>query len=262
MTKETFANEGARTAQADLHHVKFYGDRMGDGVVQLSFTLPVAKSEEARVAAQSLCEKMNLKRVSVVHMEALERGYTFFVVYASLEADIDITEIKVPKLEYPDYSFDEINTMLSQKVGRKIVVLGACIGTDAHTVGIDAIFNMKGYLGHYGLERYPSLRAINLRAQVDTQDLVAKIIDLQADAVLVSRVVTQRDSHIFEFKKFLTELKAASNVPAHLVKICGGPRMTHKEAVEIGYDAGFGPGTLPSQVASYIATEITKRIGK
>jgi beta-lysine 5,6-aminomutase beta subunit len=262
VTKESFVNEGARTAQADPHHVKFYGDRMGDGIVQLSFTLPVTQSEEARVAAQNLCEKMNLKRVSVVHMEALEKGYTFFVVYASLEADIDITEIKVPKLEYPDYSFDEINTMLSQKVGRRIVVLGACIGTDAHTVGIDAIFNMKGYLGHYGLERYPSLRAINLRAQVDTKDLVAKVIDMQADAVLVSRVVTQRDSHIFEFKKFLTELQSASNVPPHLIKICGGPRMTHKEAVEIGYDAGFGPGTLPSQVASYIATEITKRISK
>lgn len=262
VTKESFANEGAHTAQEDPHHVKFYGDRMGDGVVQLSFTLPVAKSEEARVAAQILCEKMNLKRVCVVHMEALERGYTFFVVYASSEADIDITEIKVPKLEYPNYSFDEINAMLSQKVGHKIVVLGACIGTDAHTVGIDAIFNMKGYLGHYGLERYPSLKAINLRAQVDTKDLVAKVIEMQADAVLVSRVVTQRDSHIFEFKKFLTELQSASNVPPHLIKICGGPRMTHKEAVEIGYDAGFGPGTLPSQVASYVATEIVKRIGK
>ena len=29
-------------------------------------------------------------------------------------------------------------------------IVGACTGTDAHTVGIDAIMNMKGYAGHFG----------------------------------------------------------------------------------------------------------------
>jgi beta-lysine 5,6-aminomutase beta subunit len=41
-----------------------------------------------------------------------------------------------------------------QRLGRKMVVVGACIETDAHTVGIDAIMNMKGYNGHKGLESY------------------------------------------------------------------------------------------------------------
>jgi beta-lysine 5,6-aminomutase beta subunit len=34
--------------------------------------------------------------------------------------------------------------------------------------------------------------------------------------------------------------------------ILGGPRIDHKLARELGYDAGFGPGTRPSQVVSYI----------
>lgn len=242
--------------------VSLYGDRLGDGVVQISFTLPMPECEEGRVAAQIFAEKMGLKNVKVLHMEAMGHDFTFFVVYAVCDAEVNVADIKVPKLEYPHYTFDEINALIKEKIGRKIVVLGACIGTDAHTVGIDAIFNMKGYLGDYGLERYPALDAINLRAQVDAQDLVKHVVERRADAVLVSRVVTQRDSHIVEFRNFLKLLGEAKDVPPHLIRICGGPRMTHKEAVEIGYDAGFGPGTLPGEVASFITTEILKRIGK
>lgn len=242
--------------------IKLYGDRMGDGSLQMSFTLPVPKSEEAKVAAQFFCEKMGLKDPHVIHMESMGAEFTFFVVYATCEFEVDMTTIKVPKLDYPDYDFDTINDILAHNFDRKIVVLGACVGSDAHTVGIDAIFNMKGYLGSYGLERYPTMKALNLRAQVDTKDLIKKIVELQADAVLISRVVTQRDAHITELKKFLEELKDAEGVPSHLIKICGGPRLTHKMALEIGYDAGFGTGTVPVHVASYIATEIVKRIGK
>jgi beta-lysine 5,6-aminomutase beta subunit len=50
-------------------------------------------------------------------------------------------------------------------------VLGACTGSDAHAVGIDAIMNMKGFAGDYGLERYPWLDARNLGAQVENAAL-------------------------------------------------------------------------------------------
>lgn len=240
--------------------VKLYGDVMGDGVVQLSFTIPMPACDEARVAAQMFAQNMGLKDAKVLHMEAMDEQFTYFVVYAVCPAEVDVSQIQVPKLDYPQYSFDEINDMIKKKVGRKIVILGACIGTDAHTVGIDAIFNMKGYMGHHGLERYPMFDAVNLRAQVDIHDLANTVAEKQADAVLVSRVVTQRDSHIVEFKKFLDELNNRSDIPKNLIKICGGPRITHKEAAELGYDAGFGPGTLPSEVASYIASEVVNRV--
>ncbi|MCK7486285.1 MAG: hypothetical protein MZU97_12570 [Bacillus subtilis] len=51
-------------------------------------------------------------------------------------------------------------------------VVGACTGFDAHTVGIDAIMNMKGYNHHYGLERYSELEAYNLGAQVPNEKLI------------------------------------------------------------------------------------------
>jgi beta-lysine 5,6-aminomutase beta subunit len=39
----------------------------------------------------------------------------------------------------------------------------------------------------------------------------------------------------------------------------GGPRITHRLAVELGFDAGFGRGSVPSEVASYLAQELLKR---
>lgn len=244
----------------EIGKIKLYGDVEGDGAIQLSFTLPMPACDEARVAAQMFAEKMGLKQVKVLHVESMGSGFTFCVVYASSDVEVDVSTIQVPKIEHPQFSFDQSNDIIRDRVGRKLVVIGACIGTDAHTVGIDAIFNMKGYMGDYGLERYPMIEAVNMRAQVDTQALVKAVVDKKADAVLVSRVVTQRDSHIVEFKKFLDELSRAENVPPNLIKICGGPRVTHKEAIEWGFDAGFGPGTKPSEVASFIVNELSKRM--
>jgi beta-lysine 5,6-aminomutase beta subunit len=68
----------------------------------------------------------------------------------------------VLKVETEFKSFDEINTLIAREVGRKIIIVGATTGFDAHTVGIDAIFNMKGYKGDYGLERYSGFDARNM----------------------------------------------------------------------------------------------------
>jgi len=54
---------------------------------------------------------------------------------------------------------------IEENIGRDGVIVGACTGTDAHTVGIDAIMNMKGYAGHYGLERYKGTRPMNWALQ-------------------------------------------------------------------------------------------------
>lgn len=239
--------------------IKPYGDTLNDGVVQLSFTLPVKATAEAKQAAIELCKKMGFEKVLVAHMEPMGDEFSFFVVYGQSSHEIDMSSITVPQVEHPTLNFDQVNTLIKDKIGRKLVVVGACIGYDAHTVGIDAIFNMKGFNHDWGLERYPMLAASNLRAQVTADELVTKIVELKADAVLISRVITQKDEHITELKNFLTKLNEASDVPSHLVKICGGPRISHEEAVSWGYDAGFGPGTIPSQVASYIAYELIKK---
>ena len=92
---------------------------------------------------------------------------------------------------------------------RRLVVVGGCIGTDAHTVGIDAILNIKGFAGEKGLEYYRELRVVNLGAQVSVPDLVARAQEEKADAVLVSQVVTQRDAHILNTKEMSAAFREA-----------------------------------------------------
>ncbi len=237
--------------------IRAYGDRKDDGRIQLSFTLPVPASGRAKEAARRFAEGLGLKNVLVATMEKAGSTFSFFVVYANADVQLDFSEIIVPEVTVPEWTFKEINHHVHDELGRKVVVVGACTGSDAHTVGIDAILNMKGYAGDKGLEAYPWFDAHNLGAQVDNAALLARAKELRADAVLVSQIMTQRDLHI-ENSQQLIELARKAGM-RDLLFLLGGPRIDHKLARELGYDAGFGPGTRPSQVASYIVDTLIKR---
>lgn len=242
----------------DLTQVRPYGDTFDDGVIQLSFSLPVPPGEEAAEAARQLAAKMGFQEAAVVHQHDLGEDFTFVILYAKTQAAVDFTKIKVAKVDSSRMSFYEVNDFIKENIGRKITILGACTGTDAHTVGIDAIMNMKGYNGEYGLERYPMVEAYNLGSQVENDELVAKALELKADAILVSQVVTQKDVHIPNLAQ-LVELLEAEGLRDKMIVVCGGPRINHELALELGYDAGFGPGTLAPDVASYVVQEMVKR---
>lgn len=247
--------------KVDLTKVRPYGDIMDDGVTQVSFTLPVPYGPEAREAAIQLAQRMGLDEVKVATMESVATGFAFFVVYGKLKHTVDYTQIKVIKVESNVRSMYENNEIIKEKIGRKVVVLGACTGYDAHTVGIDAIINMKGFAGDYGLERYEWLDARNLGAQVLNEELLKKAVEANADVILVSKVVTQHNIHIKDMKD-LIEKAAKMGLRDRFIFIAGGPRVTHQMALECGFDAGFGVGTKPSEVASYAVDEMLKRRGK
>ncbi len=241
--------------------IRAYGDRRDDGVVQLSFTLPVPVSEKAREAAALFCRKMGLVDVKVHAALPAADNYAFFIVYARSPVAIDYDEVDAPEVVVKKLSFDELNQLIEQRVGRRLVVFGACTGTDTHTVGIDAILNMKGYAGDYGLERYPWFEVYNLGSQVPNEELIRAAKAKNADAILVSQVVTQRDVHKDNSRHFIEEAKKAG-VHGKVLLLLGGPRVDHKLAAELGFDAGFGPGTRPSDVANFIAHRVLEKMGK
>jgi beta-lysine 5,6-aminomutase beta subunit len=231
---------------------------MNDGAVQLGFSLPVPYGDEANEAARQLAAKMGFEEPAVVYSHDLGIGYTYFVVYGKTVHTVDYTTIEVPKVDVDVMEKHDIEAFIRDNIKRPVVVLGACTGTDAHTVGIDAIMNMKGYAGHYGLERYEGMDAYNLGSQVPNEELVAKAIELKADAILVSQVVTQKDVHIPNLTE-LVELLEAEGIRDKIVLVCGGPRLSHELAKELGYDAGFGSGSYAEDVATFIVNEIVKR---
>ena len=154
----------------DLTKLKPYGDTMNDGKTQVSFTLPVPDDDRSLEAARQLAAKMGLDDVQVCFHQALDKNFTFYIAYGNLTHSIDITSIKVSTIESEVLDMHGVDEFIKDKIGRKVVVIGASTGTDAHTVGIDAIMNMKGYAGHYGLERYQMIEAYNLGSQVTNEE--------------------------------------------------------------------------------------------
>jgi beta-lysine 5,6-aminomutase beta subunit len=243
--------------------IRPYGDTTGDGRVQLSFTLPVpfgTPEEKARAegAALQLAAKMDLEPAMVVHAKGMGPDFTFCIVYGRVSHLIDLSAVTVAEQEFPLLSAAEINMKIRSGLGRALVVVGATIGTDAHTVGIDAILNVKGHAGEKGLEYYREIKVVNLGSQVDVTDLVARAAAEHADAVLVSQVVTQRDAHIRNAREFSAAFNAAGGKRPLLV--VGGPRFDPAMTAELGVDKIFGRGTTPRQVASYLVHAVTGRL--
>ena len=246
------------TQKLDLTKLKPYGDTMNDGKTQVSFTLPVPDDDRSLEAARQLATKMGLDDVQVCFHQALDKNFTFYVAYGNLTHTVDITTIKVSTIESEVLDMHGVDEFIKDKIGRKLIVIGASTGTDAHTVGIDAIMNMKGYAGHYGLERYSMIDAYNLGSQVPNEDFIKKAVELKADVLLVSQTVTQKDIHITNMVELVEQLEAA-NLRDKVILIAGGPRITNDLAKELGYDAGFGPGKYSEDVASFFIDEFVKR---
>jgi beta-lysine 5,6-aminomutase beta subunit len=241
-----------------VRRIRPYGDKTDDGVIQMSFTLPVPAGPRAREAARLLLGEMGLKDVKISSMESISTDYTYFVAYAATTAALDYDAVDVPVVKSANYGFSGVNQRIENELNRHIVVVGGNNGFDSHTVGIDAIINMKGFAGDYGLERYPWFKAYNLGAQLKDDEFLDEAVRLNADAVLVSKVVTQRDIHKEDARGLMVRAQERG-LRDRFIYVIGGPRLSHKEALELGYDAGFGPGTKPSDVASYLTDEVLKR---
>jgi beta-lysine 5,6-aminomutase beta subunit len=233
-----------------------YGDTTGDGMVQVSFTLPIAHSKVAEGAAAQLANKMGIDPALVVHAKPMGPDFTFFVVYGRVNHLVDVSKVRVVERDYPLLAPKEVNLAIRKGLRRRLTVVGGCIGTDAHTVGIDAILNIKGFAGEKGLEYYRELKVVNLGAQVSVPQLVARAREERADAILVSQVVTQRDAHIANTKEMSAAFRESYPAASRPLLIVGGPRFDESMADELGVDRVFARGTTPGEVASYLTHQL------
>lgn len=239
--------------------IRPYGDTTGDGMVQLSFTLPIAHSKVADGAALQLANKMGMDPALVVHSKPMGEGFTFFVVYGRVNHLVDPSVVQVVERDYPLLTPKEANAEIKRSLRRRLVVVGACIGTDAHTVGIDAILNIKGFAGEKGLEYYREVKVVNLGAQVSVPQLVERSLTEKADAVLVSQVVTQRDAHLLNTREMSAAFREAYPERKRPLLVVGGPRFDEAMAGDLGVDRVFARGTTPGEVASYLVHRIQER---
>jgi beta-lysine 5,6-aminomutase beta subunit len=238
--------------------VRPYGDHYDDGLIQLSFTLPIPLRRSARKAATVLAEAMGLEAPEVAHCEELTEGFTYFVVYGRCPHVVDYAAIDDAEWEPVAMTEPEVEEFAAEHLTRKLVVVGASVGTDTHTVGIDAILNLKGYDGSHGLEAYSAFETHNLGGQVSNESLARRVLELEADALLVSQTVTQQELHVGTLRDLVERIEASGR-RGEMLLICGGPRITEDLARELGFDVGFSKGTYPHHVASYIVREMAAR---
>ena len=98
-------------------------------------------------------------------------------------------------------------------------------------------------------------------SQVPAEELIDRAVKEKADAILLSKVVSQKDIHISDMRDLMARLKKRG-LEGKFILIAGGPRVTHKMALELGYDAGFTIGARPSDVANFLYEKMVERKDK
>jgi beta-lysine 5,6-aminomutase beta subunit len=246
-------------SEINLKAIKPYGDTTDDGAIQFSFTLPIEPSPKAREAATQMVREWGFYDIKIAHMSKVGINYAFFVVYGRTERSLDYTKVSVPELSTEKRNYKEIDKAILTQIKRAISIVGACTGFDAHTVGLDAILNMKGFDGDIGLERYKGFKVTNMGSQVPTDELIDRALKEKADAILLSKIVTQKDIHISDMRDLIQKLKSRG-LENRFILVAGGPRVTHKLAVELGFDAGFTIGAKPSDVANFLLEKMIAKL--
>ena len=103
--------------------VRPYGDTTGDGMIQVSFTLPLPHDKRAEGAALQLAKKMGMDPALVVHAKPIGPDFTFFVVYGSSNHLVDLGQVHVQEREFPLLSPKEVSLAIKRGLRRRLVAL-------------------------------------------------------------------------------------------------------------------------------------------
>ncbi|MDT8336599.1 MAG: D-ornithine 4,5-aminomutase subunit OraE [Candidatus Izemoplasmatales bacterium] len=214
----------------------------GDGMLVVDVTLPTSV-RYAEAAALVIAKKMNLLDAEVIHKEILQNAEaTRIQIKGKLDIEIKLDSLVLPK--EPDLlSGSEIREYVSE---HPITIIAGTVGQDEHSVGLREIIDIK----HGGIEKY-GINCIYLGTSVPITKLVDAAIEANADAILMSTIISHDDVHYKNMKK-THEYAIEKGVRDQLIIIAGGTQVTPEIAEKNGVDAGFGRGAKGHHVASFL----------
>jgi len=215
---------------------------LGDGWVVISIFLPASEAV-AEVAALEIAKKMNLNKPEVIHKEVMHPAEgTYLEVKGQVDFSINVDELEIPEKEeaLPD---DYIREFVEDK---PIKIVAATVGEDEHSVGMREIIDIK----HGGIEKF-GFKVSYLGTSVPINKVVDAAIEINADVILISTIITHNDIHRTNMKK-LHELCIEKGIRKKVILISGGTQVTNDIALKAGMDAGFGRGTHGEDVATFI----------
>ena len=213
-----------------------------DGIVMITMMLPT-DIRTAEFAAIEFAKKMNLEEVEVIHREVMHSAEgTRIELKGKVPFDVDIDKLVIPE-EPKVLTDDEIRADIEAK---PMKIVCATVGEDEHSVGLREIIDIK----HGGIERF-GIECHYLGTSVPVEKLVDAAIELNADAILASTIISHDDIHYKNMKK-LNEYCIEKGIRDKVMIACGGTQVTPEIAVQQGVDAGFGRNSKGINVATFL----------
>ncbi|WIF94388.1 D-ornithine 4,5-aminomutase subunit OraE [Caminicella sporogenes] len=224
------------------NYIKPEVEWLADGTVQVELFLPTNK-RIAEFAAIEFAKKMNLQDPEVIHLEILHPAEgTRVQLKGKLEFDVDISKLEIPP--EPEVLSDE---ELWAEIERKpMKVVAATVGEDEHSVGLREVIDIK----HGGIEKW-GIEVVYLGTSCPIEKLVDAAIELNADAILASTIISHDDIHYKNMKR-IHEYCVEKGIRDKIIIACGGTQVTPEIAVQQGVDAGFGRGSKGIHVATFL----------
>lgn len=217
----------------------------GDGIVNVQMFLP-ATERVAEFAALELARQMGLEESSVIHKLVLHPAEgTFLEVKGRIPFAVDPAKLIIPPATEV-LSEAEIRADIQ---ARPLTVVAATVGQDEHSVGMREIIDIK----HGGIEGF-GVKCHYLGTSVPIEKVVDAAVETDAEAILVSTIITHADVHVQNMQK-LANLLRERGLRERFIVVAGGTQITDELAKQAGMDAGFGRGTKGIDVASFLVRE-------
>ena len=215
---------------------------LADGTVMLTMFFP-AEKRIAEAAALEAARRMNLTECEVINREIMhDKEGTRIEVKGKVPFAINVKELIIPK-EPETLADDEIRADIERRPMR--IVCGT-VGEDEHSVGLREIIDIK----HGGIEKY-GIEMHYLGTSVPPEKLVNAAVELNADAILASTIISHDDIHYKNIEK-IDRIAREMGLRDKIIFCAGGTQVTPELARKHGADEGFGRGTKGVHVATFL----------
>ena len=222
---------------------------LADGTVMLTMCIP-ANKRTAEVVAVEIGKKLGLSEPEVISREVLQEAEgTRIEMKAKVDFDIDVSKLVIPP--EPVYLTDE--EIREDVKAHPLKVVCGTVGEDEHSVGLLEIINIK----HGGIERF-GIECVYLGTSVPVEKLVDAAIELNAEAILASTIISHDNIHYKNMKR-INDLAVEKGIRDKIMIVAGGTQVIPEEALKTGIDAGFGRNSHGIDVASFLIEERRRR---
>ena len=222
-----------------------------DGTVLMTMCIP-SNTRVAEATALEIGKKLGLANPEVISKEVLHGAEgTRIEMKGKVEFDIDPKTLVLPP--EPHHLKDEV--LYKEFNDHPMKVVCGTVGEDEHSVGLREIINIK----HGGIEKW-GIQVEYLGTSVPVEKLVDAAVELNADAILASTIISHDNVHYKNMKR-IHELAVEKGIRDKVIIAAGGTQVVPEEARNTGIDEGFGRDSHGIDVATFLAEEAMRRRG-